>query len=64
VSKDKGVRYWTRRAEDHALGILASCDDESFWGLDVEELDGDDTTPAMWKAREIVMNRIRKGTAK
>lgn len=53
-----GIRWYTDRAMEHALGILDSCDDESFWGDDYDPNDVDWEMRA--KAKEFIMNRIRK----
>jgi len=57
-NKKRGIRYWTERAESHAIGILRSCDDESFWGDDYDPEDTDWQTQA--RAKQIIINRIGK----
>lgn len=61
MAKITGIRELVRLAEDHALGILESQDDGAFWGdefCDAHE----DQYELMARAKEIVLNRIRKVT--
>lgn len=55
----RGVRYYVKRAEEHALGILDSCDDEAFWADDSDD-DSEGADEARNRARNIVMRRIRQ----
>ena len=56
-----GIREAVRLAEDHALGILDSADDGSFWGDDfIDEHADARSTSVLIKAKRIVMNRIRR----
>lgn len=59
-AKPKGVRWWTDRAANHAIGILDSCDDDSFWGTDMEGNWEDGEDKARARAKEMIFNRIDK----
>ena len=58
-----GIREAVRLAEGHALGILESTDDDSFWGEDffynVLGLGVDPRDwPTLTKAKNIVLSRL------
>lgn len=58
-----GIREAVRKAEDCAQGILESQDDAQYWGdefCDEHEYEMDIET--MTRAREIIINRIRRRT--
>jgi len=60
-----GIREAVHLAEGHALGILESTDDGSFWGEDFF-YDGVDPRdwPTLIKAKNIVLSRLHSKAGK
>ena len=54
------IRKATQLAEGHAIGILESTDDYAFWGEDFYDEHGDDDWKILQRARDIVLNRLRR----
>jgi hypothetical protein len=60
MAKPLGIREAVKTAEDRALGLLDSMEDDSYWGQEfADEHDNPNDYAVMTVARKIVMNRIR-----
>lgn len=61
MTKRIGIREAVRLAENHAVGILESTDDLAYWGEDFFDAHDDDNEwKILQKAREIILNRIKR----
>lgn len=61
MSRKIGIREAVKLAEDHARGILESTDDGAFWGEEFfYEHENEEEWNTFTKAKEIILNRIRK----